>query len=148
MLKSVFLFFTIVTGMLMPLQAAINSYLGQELRSSLLATLVSFWIGTIGLVIVCFFRGESWSSLRIMLQMPWWYLSGGLLGAIFVFWTIFIVPKIGAVNLAVFILLGQMLASVLFDHYGLLGMPIHSVNIWRIFGIFLMITGVILIRKF
>ncbi len=148
MLKSVFLFLTVVAGMLMPLQAAINSYLGQELRSSLLATLVSFLVGTVALVLVCFFRSESWGMLRIMPQMPWWYLSGGLMGAVFVFLTIFIVPKIGAVNLAVFILLGQMLASVLFDHYGWLGMPVHSVNMWRIFGICLMIAGVILIRKF
>jgi transporter family-2 protein len=46
------------------------------------------------------------------------------------------------------IIAGQLLISLLLDHYGLLGFPAHSINIWRVLGAICLLIGVILIRQF
>ena len=41
-----------------------------------------------------------------------------------------------------------MLITVVIDHFGFLGVPVHSINLQRLFGIFLIAIGVILVRRF
>jgi transporter family-2 protein len=40
---------------------------------------------------------------------------------------------------------GQMLASVIIDHFGLLGFPQHPVSTGRVVGILLLIAGIWLV---
>lgn len=147
-MKGLLLFLTAAAGVMMPLQAGINSLLGNELKSSLLSALVSFVVGMFGLVVVCLFSRESWGALRSVTQVPWWYLSGGFMGAFLVTISILAAPRIGAINLFVFLLLGQMLASLVFDHFGWFGFAVHPISVWRVLGISLVILGIIIIRKF
>jgi transporter family-2 protein len=56
-------------------------------------------------------------------------------------------PRIGAANALGFIVAGQFVAAVIIDHFGLLGMPVHSISWWRIAGIVILICGVYLIQK-
>ncbi len=147
-MKGFLLFFTVVAGVMMPLQAGINSLLGNELKSSLLSAFVSFVVGMLGLIVVCLLGREPWGALRSVTQVPWWYLSGGFMGAFLVTLSILAAPRIGAVNMFVFLLLGQMVASLVFDHFGWFGFSIHPINIWRVLGIVLVVIGVVIIRKF
>ena len=41
---------------------------------------------------------------------------------------------------------GQMLGSIIFDHYGLFGLTQHPVDLPRLAGAMLLIAGVVLIR--
>ncbi|WP_373689646.1 DMT family transporter [Priestia megaterium] len=45
-------------------------------------------------------------------------------------------------------LAGQMVASTLIDHFGLIGVQMHSLSIPRVIGILLISFGVIIIQKF
>jgi transporter family-2 protein len=46
------------------------------------------------------------------------------------------------------IISGQMLITLVLDHYGLLGVPMRTVNLPRILGVLFIIAGVVLIRRF
>ena len=46
------------------------------------------------------------------------------------------------------VLIGQMLAAIVIDHYGLLGLEQQSITPLRMLGVLLLIAGVILIRAF
>jgi transporter family-2 protein len=46
------------------------------------------------------------------------------------------------------IIAGQMLASIFLDHFGIIGYPVHPLNIWRFVGVVLIVGGVVLIRIF
>jgi len=46
------------------------------------------------------------------------------------------------------IIAGQMFITLVIDHYGFLGAPEKAINHVRVFGAFLIVTGVVLIRKF
>ena len=40
-----------------------------------------------------------------------------------------------------------MLASLVLDHYGLVGYPQHPMNLWRLAGVALVLAGVFLIQR-
>ncbi|MEO5858061.1 MAG: DMT family transporter [Pyrinomonadaceae bacterium] len=43
---------------------------------------------------------------------------------------------------------GQMVVTLVIDHFGLLGLPVKEVSLARLGGILLITAGVILIRRF
>ncbi len=56
-------------------------------------------------------------------------------------------PKLGAGTLVAAVVAGQMFTSLLLDHYGLIGFPVHSLSLVRFLGAVLVIAGVILIQR-
>ena len=79
-------------------------------------------------------------------QSHWWAWSGGLFGAVYIAISIALVPRIGAANFLALLVAGQMLGSLLFDHFGLFGIPQHEINAVRILGALLLVGGVVLVR--
>ena len=43
---------------------------------------------------------------------------------------------------------GQMVTSLFLDHWGLVGYPVHPINVPRIIGAALLVIGVIILKKF
>ena len=104
-----YLAFALAIGFMIPLQAAINSQLKGHLGgSTLLAALVSFGVGTLALAIVAG-SSERVQNLAGVSAAKWWQLTGGLLGAVFVFGTTLLAPKIGAAKMTALIIAGQVI---------------------------------------
>ena len=55
--------------------------------------------------------------------------------------------QIGALALVSLLLAGQLVASILIDHYGWLGFPVQKMNIQRLLGVMLLVGGFLLVRK-
>ena len=70
------------------------------------------------------------------------------MGAFFVISAVILAPRLGAATMVALIVAGQMTAGVLLDHFGLLGYPVHAINLWRMTGVLRMVGGVVLIRWF
>ena len=66
--------------------------------------------------------------------------------AIFIALAIFLIPKLGAATFIALLVAGQMLCSLAFDHFGLLGIPVHPASLVRLAGAAFLILGVVLIR--
>ena len=138
----------LIAGSIAPVQVGLNSQLGRHIEHPLLAALVSFLVGTASLIAVMAFTGPGLAAMPKLLGAPWFLWLGGLCGAIFVTITIISSPKLGAASTMGLVIAGQMLASVILDHYGLVWFEAHPVSLIRIFGLILMIVGVVLIQKF
>lgn len=138
----------ILGGFCLPTQAGINAQLSTVTHSSIMAATISFAVGTFGLVACVFLFRVSWPSVSTVVRVPWWMWSGGFIGAFFVATTIILAPRLGAAPMVALIVGGQMLASLVLDHYGLLGYEVHPLNIWRIAGAGLIVAGVALINTF
>ena len=132
----------------MPLQVGINTELSQRISSPVTASLLSFAIGTIGLMVCLFILRDPWPDLNTLNTIPKWLWLGGLIGAFAVFGSIISGPKIGLLSLVAFVLAGQLLASLILDHYGWLGFPIRELSLGRISGSILLLIAVILIHKY
>jgi transporter family-2 protein len=61
---------------------------------------------------------------------------------------IVLVPQIGAAAALSLFIAGQMIASGVIDHFGLIRVPVHTLSVPRIIGAILIIGGVALIQKF
>ncbi len=133
----------LLAGMLLAIQAAINSQLGVALNQQpLTAALVSFLMGSLALFGMVLAQGNL-GSLALMPEQPWWRWVGGLMGAFMVCASIILAPKLGVANMLLFIIIGQLLAGLLIDHYGLLNMPVKPVDLGKFIGIGLMVLGLV-----
>ena len=136
-----------VIGCLIPLQAAINARLRDHLDdSTLLAALVSFSVGTIALIAMSAMTGQRWQALGGVAQAKGWQLTGGLLGAVFVFATTLLAPKIGVAKMAALVIAGQVAMSLIADHYGWMGLPVREIDPVRAGGGLLVLAGVVLVN--
>ena len=138
----------IVAGAMAPLQAATNNRLAIVVDSPVLSALVSFVIGTLTLLIYIVASGTPLANLGLMKEAPPVAWIGGVLGAIFVTVTVLLLPKLGVAMTFSLVIAGQMLMTLVIDHFGLLGIPVKEISLARILGILLIVAGTILIRKF
>jgi len=136
-----------VIGCLIPLQAAINARLRDHLDgSTLLAALVSFSVGTLALVAMSAMTGQRWAAIGGVAQAKGWQLTGGLLGAVFVFATTLLAPKIGVAKMAALVIAGQVALSLIADHFGWMGLAVREVDPVRAGGGLLVLAGVVLVN--
>ncbi len=142
-----FLFLAFLTGLAITVQAGINANLRQALGNPLLASLLSFGIGFVTLLAVHLSTGGGVPPLATLRSLAWWKWTGGLIGAVYVTTVILAVPRIGTANLVSLSVAGQLVAAVVLDHYGLLGLAPHPANAWRLLGIGLILLGVLLVVK-
>ena len=139
-----YILFALLAGAMLPIQFGINAQLATWVGGSLRAALVSFVVGAAGLFVAVLFAARGWPDRAG--DAPWWVWTGGLLGAFYVLGSIVTAPKLGAATLVALILAGQAIASLLVDHYGLVGFEEHPVTALRIAGIVLLGGGVALVR--
>ena len=143
-----YILLALAIGLLLPIQVGINTELAQRISSPVTASFFSFAVGTIGLMICLWFLRDPWPDLNTITTVPKWLWLGGLIGAFAVFGSIISGPKIGFLSLVALVLAGQLLASLILDHYGYLGFPIRELSLGRISGSVLLLVAVILIHKY
>ena len=85
-------------------------------------------------------------DLRGIGAQPAWAWTGGIIGAFVVLTALTATPRLGAATTVVLFIAGQLAASLVLDHYGLLGVPVHPVDLRRMLGVVCLVAGVILIR--
>ena len=135
-------------GCMIPLQAAINARLRDHLEhSTLLAALVSFTVGTLALAVMAVVTQQRWQALGGIAQAKAWQLTGGLLGAVFVFATTLLAPKIGLAKMAALVIAGQVVLSLVADHFGWIGLAVREVTPVRAVGAVLVVVGVLMVNK-
>jgi len=139
--------FALLAGMALPTQFSVNAQLRSVVHSPIIASTISFIVGAIVLLLISLF-GRGMGINKEWLAAPWWVWTGGLLGAFYVVASIVLIPRLGATATVAYILAGQMVASTLIDHFGLIGVQMHSLSIPRVIGVILIIFGVIIIQKF
>jgi len=134
-------------GVFLPLQAGINAELRTYLGHPLQAALVSFAVGTGALVALNLGFRIPFSGDQSLAGAPGWVWLGGLLGAVYVSMTIVLAPRLGAASMLGSVMTGQLVGSLLMDHYGVAGYSVRPISIERIGGAVLLFLGVLLIQR-
>jgi bacterial/archaeal transporter family-2 protein len=136
---------TAVAGGLIALQAPINAGLGKT-TGSLPAALVSFVVGTVALAAIVVLSGKA-GGLGSTFDVSWYYLLGGLLGAVYVANALIAVSAIGAGSVAAATITGQLTASVAIDRFGWFGLDEVALTPERLLGVGLLLVGTILVVR-
>jgi transporter family-2 protein len=82
-----------------------------------------------------------------VLETPSWYWVGGLLGALYIAAAVVLAPRLGATTMIASVVAGQMLASLVLDHFGWVGFAEHHATPSRLAGVILVVAGVLLVRR-
>jgi len=146
----IWLFFALALfiGVLLPFQAGLNAQLRLWLPHPLYAALISFLVGSLTLFVVSLTLRINWVSHSRLMSAPWWVWIGGVFGANYVLVALILAPRLGAATLIGLSVTGQMISSVVLDHFGLVGYPIHPVSAGRLLGAALLLMGTVLIHRF
>lgn len=133
---------TAAVGGVLAMQAPINARLGIDI-GRLPAAVVSFVIGTVVLVAIALAVGGL-GSVRDF-SLPWYYLAGGALGALYVTTVLITVRSLGAGGLTAATITGQLSASMLLDRAGAFGLEKRPITPAGLAGVALLAAGTYLI---
>ena len=135
-------------GALITVQIATNTRLKEAFGEAVPAVIVSSLLGVVILAVVTLGARTPWPSAARIAGAPWWAWLGGLLGAVYAVATVLLARRLGAAPLAAVVVTGQLVCSVVLDHFGVLGFTEHGLSVGRVAGCLLMIAGFILISRF
>jgi len=141
-----YLLLAFVTGAGVAAQSVINTRLRLLLGGPLWAAAAQFVVGLLLLVIVALATRQSAPVTVGLGAAPWWVWTGGIFGATFIVVTIVLTAKIGATLTLASIIVGQLTAALVVDHYGLFGGTVVRLTPTRVAGVALLLLGVTLIR--
>jgi transporter family-2 protein len=144
MSKFSLLLIVFVSGVLVALQPSVNARLAQKIGLVESST-ISFLVGTIALFLLAVTFGQG--SFRALPQVSWWELTGGLMGAFFVSAVILVVPRLGTGGVMAVAIAGQLLMSLLLDHFQFFGFREIPITLSRLGGAALMLLGTWLIVR-
>jgi bacterial/archaeal transporter family-2 protein len=144
--KAIAVLATAAAGGLVAMQAPINSGLGKTI-GSLPAASFSFAIGLVALVGITLVSGEGFGRLGEVGGLSWYYLIGGLLGAVYVTTVLISVRTLGAGGVTAATIAGQLTLSVVLDQLGVLGLAQREITPARVVGVALLAAGVVLVVR-
>jgi transporter family-2 protein len=130
-----------------PLQIAANSRLRETLQSPALSALVAFVVGSVLLAILVvsglFERGD----FRGLTKVPWWAWTGGVLAVFSSLAGIVALPSMSSATIIGAAIFGQLIASMVIDHFGWFNVPAVPINTSRVIAAILLLFGAILMRR-
>lgn len=135
-----------LAGTLLPFQVSSNAAVGKALGHPLWGALVSLAVSTLVLAPLLWVFNVPAPRLNTALAGPWWLWIGGVFGAVYVLSATALTPKLGAAGFIVLVVAGQMIASILVDRFGLMGLTPRPVTLARFAGILCIVVGAILIQ--
>ncbi|MHC8399645.1 DMT family transporter [Pseudomonas sp. MDT1-17] len=140
------LLLAVIAGAVVPFQSAINANLTRGLGHPLWATLASLLVSIVVLLPIMLAMRLPLPSLTFITRAPLWMWAGGAFGVCFISLALMLLPKLGASGFIALALAGQVVASLVLDHFGLFGLIERQMTLPRVVGAVLLIAGVVLIQ--
>ena len=136
----------VAAGIVTAAQPFINARFAAASGARVHGAVLNFAMGLVAMLTVAVLLRSPVPQMEKLATAPWWSWTGGLCGAFFVTMALTLVPKMGAANYLSAMIAGQLLASIVIDHFGLFACPVHLITPGRIVGVLLIGAGVVSIR--
>ncbi len=132
-------------GLGIPVLAALNAGLGRWVGSPAIAATVLFAVAFGAAALVTFGMGaQGWAKIA---SAPKHLFFAGVLIAFYVLSITWIAPVIGIGNAVFMVLLGQIVAAAVIDHFGLFGAVATPLSWARMGGIAVMTAGIVMVQR-
>ena len=138
--------FLLAVGSLLALQAAANVQLSAAMGIPLGASTLQLGIGFLLLMALAIPIGAL-GALDLLDDAEAWHLVGGVGSAVYITAGILLFPRLGAIVTVGLFIAGQMLASLLLDGSGWLGVEREPLDVWPALGAVAVVWGVLLIVR-
>lgn len=147
MSTTIFALLAVGAGACIALQAAANGNFRKNLGDNPLfaasfSILGTFLTATVAMLVL----RPSVPSAATLRETPWWNWIGGPLGALIVLAGAALTARLGAALFIALVVGGQLLCSLVLDHFALAGLNEQPVTAGRVFGALLVVAGVLCIK--
>ena len=137
---------TMFLGVVLAVHLAMNGKVGSVLQNARVGNALFWCIGALGAVAIGL-SGWQRGALEPLKQVHPVLLTAGVLGACLVFAIAWLIPKVGAGNIMIVLLAGQVIGGLVMSHYGWLGSPVQPITLAKVAGVLVMIGGVLLATR-
>jgi transporter family-2 protein len=139
---------SILGGVLIAAQGPIYARMASELNGNKLAAAwLAFVVATTALSVVLLVTRTSLPSVTELRLLPAWIWIGGLFGVYQVLVSMNAVPHLGVTLFIALVILGNLAAGLLYDHFGMFGLNIKPINFQSSIGVSLIVLGVWLVHQ-
>ncbi len=135
-------------GILNAIHSGTNAKLTQTLGRPWWASVIVCVISGLVLCLGVMATREKIPSLASITDTPWWAWAGTAIAGVPVITTLLYAGRLGGAAYNGLVITSTMVASILLDHFGLLGFSVHHANVWRLLGAAIMLGGLALICLF
>lgn len=142
-----FLLAAVLTGAFVSLQPAMNARLAGAIDSAMGAASISIFVSLMLALLLLILTGGGTITRETLTSVPWWVYLGGPVGTAFVAAGVFVAPVTGAMLFFVCVVAGQLIGSMLADHFGAFGLEVRQISPQRIIGIALVLAGAVLVQR-
>ena len=126
-------------------QAGVNAQLRAATGSALWTALISASLTVVLLGATLVTRRDA-LALSGYASYPWWIWAGGISGAVYVLAVVALTRPLGVATLFAAIIVGQLSAGLVIDHFGWFNAPVHRASPGRLLGAVLLVAGMALVR--
>ncbi len=145
-MKIQYLLLTLFLGIVLAVHLAMNGKVGSVLNNARVGNAMFWCIGAIAALAIGI-SGWKQGALAPLSQVNPLLFTAGAFGACLVFAIAWLVPQIGAGNLMLALLAGQVLGGLVLSHFGWLGSPVQPITLMKSAGAVVMFAGVYLATK-
>ena len=145
-MKIQFYILTILLGIVLAVHLAMNGKVGNVLQNARVGNALFWCIGAVGALTISV-GGWRTGALEPLKQVHPVLLTAGVFGACLVFAIAWPIPRVGAGNVMITLLAGQVLGGLIMSHFGWLGSPVQPITAVKVAGVLVMIVGVILATR-
>lgn len=134
----------LIGGAAVGLQAPLAGAMAQRVGGTA-SSLIMHMSGAFFSAVILFIRGGE--RIREWQSLPWYMLTAGIFGVI-LYQTISVtLPRLGSTMMIILVIIGQLIVSLIVDHFGLLGVAQRSIDWTRVMGVIALVLGGYLISK-
>ncbi len=145
-MKIQFYILTILLGIVLAVHLAMNGKVGNVLQNARVGNALFWCIGAVGALAISV-GGWRTGALEPLKQVHPVLLTAGVFGACLVFAIAWLIPRVGAGNVMITLLAGQVLGGLIMSHFGWLGSPVQPITAVKVVGVLVLIVGVILATR-
>ncbi|MET0257641.1 MAG: DMT family transporter [Methylobacterium sp.] len=136
----------LLAGMAQATQAVYNAAIARAVGGALPAAVLSMVIAAGFLILIGVARQIALPTATAIGSIaPYPLLVGGACGAIILSCVLFALPQIGSASVVALFILGQLVASLLLDHFAVLGIAPHPISLQRLVGAAVILGGTCLV---
>jgi transporter family-2 protein len=143
----IFVGLALITGALIPVQAATNAAFSKSIGNPIMTGLMVFIVGLAAMFLFVMLSKTPFPAGQQLTTAPLYGYLGGIIVVIYVLMITVLVPRIGIGTAIGLIVTGQIICAVIIDHFGLFNIDVRPVSLTRVAGIGLMIGGIYLVMK-
>lgn len=136
----------LISGVLMAVQGSVNAVLS-KVTGLWETTFIVHVIGTVVLIGMLFIVKADWGNFAAWSQAPWYAYLGGIIGVFIIYLVAASIPRVGVANTTTAIIVGQVLAALVIDHFGGFGLERIPCGWNQVAGMALLAIGAKLLLK-